>query len=133
MSLYIIQLSQPIREEGVTYFGRTSVDRASVACYTTLEGAERTVRRLRRYKASYGTFPQFEDLQMISSDESTDVYRDRITIVYSDFGRLEYECTIHGVSLLICYDTEGLLYDENPFIDLGTEAYKDTLNDLLRS
>lgn len=133
---YFIQLFQPLQEDGVSYFGRPrdhKVERTSIACYTSRKGAEKTVMRLRSFKKEHGVYPSFELLHHIDIDDSdtSTVYRDRIQINYLHFDAMEYTCTLSGISLLMCHDKEGLLYDEHTFIEMGCDTYRDVLQNII--
>ena len=135
---YFIQLHRPIKEEGVSYFGRprdvhNKIERTSIACYTTLKGAETTIVRLRKFKDEFGSYPSFELLGHIDIDEEDKKkkFKDRMQLQQMDFRTMEYACSLTGLSLLICNDTDGLLYHEHAFIEMGCDTYRDVLQDII--
>ena len=133
---YFIQLHKPMKEDGISYFGRPrdhKLTRSSIACYTTRNGAEKTILRLRKFKEQYGSYPSFEHLHHIDIDENdeTKTYKDRIHLRDMQFEGMEYACTLAGVSLLICNDPDGLLYDEHTFIEMGCDTYREVLQDII--
>lgn len=137
-SAYFIQLLRPIQEEGVSYFGRprdvqNKVDRTSIACYMSRKGAENTIVRLRKFKDQFGTYPSFELLHHIDIDDRDrkKTFKDRIRLERLDFDTMEYACTLTGISLLICNDSDGLLYHEHTFIEMGCDTYRDVLQDII--
>jgi hypothetical protein len=135
---YFIQLLRPIKEEGVSYFGRprdvqNKIKRTSIACYMSRKGAENTIVRLRKFKDEYGSYPSFELLNHIDIDEEDKKkkFKDRIRLERLDFETMEYACTLTGISLLICNDSDGLLYHEHTFIEMGCDTYRDVLQDII--
>jgi hypothetical protein len=137
---YFIKLLKPIREEGVSYFGRprdvyNKIDRSSIACYVSRRGAENTILRLRTYKEKFGVYPSFDMLHNIDIDERDQekLYRDRILLDHLHIEAMEYACALSGISLLVCGDDDGLLYSEHPFIEMGCDTYRDVLHNIISS
>tara|TARA_Y100000389_G_scaffold204361_1_gene256463 strand:+ start:7871 stop:8305 length:435 start_codon:yes stop_codon:yes gene_type:complete len=135
---YFIQLNKPIKEEGVSYFGRprdviNKIERTSIACYTSRKGAENTIVRLRKFKDKYGTYPSFELLNHIdiNDEDNRKLIKDRIHLKQLDFETMEYACTLTGLSLLMCNDVEGLVYYEHTFIEMGCDTYREVLQDII--
>jgi hypothetical protein len=135
---YFIQLYKPIKEEGVSYFGRprdvhNKIQRTSIACYMSRKGAENTVVRLRKFKDNYGSYPSFELLNHIDIDDidKRKRFKDRIHLEHLDFETMEYACTLTGLSLLICNDADGLVYNEHTFIEMGCDTYREVLQDII--
>ena len=135
---YFIQLHRPIKEEGISYFGRprdvySKIERTSIACYMSRKGAENTIVRLRKFKDQYGSYPSFELLNHIDIDEVDRVkkFKDRIRLEQMDFRTMEYACSLTGLSLLVCNDSDGLLYHEHAFIEMGCDTYREVLQDII--
>lgn len=135
---YFIQLHRPIKEDGISYFGRprdvySKIERTSIACYMSKKGAENTIVRLRKFKDEFGSYPSFERLHHIDIDESDKKkkFKDRIRLESLNFETMEYACTLTGISLLICNDSDGLLYNEHTFIEMGCDTYRDVLQDII--
>jgi len=135
---YFIQLHRPIKEEGISYFGRprdvySKIERTSIACYMSRKGAENTIVRLRKFKDQYGSYPSFELLNHIDIDEMDKVkkFKDRIRLEQMDFRTMEYACSLTGLSLLVCNDSDGLLYHEHAFIEMGCDTYREVLQDII--
>ena len=135
---YFIQLHRPIKEEGISYFGRprdvySKIERTSIACYMSRKGAENTIVRLRKFKDQYGSYPSFELLNHIDIDEMDKVkkFKDRIKLEQMDFRTMEYACSLTGLSLLVCNDSDGLLYHEHAFIEMGCDTYREVLQDII--
>lgn len=135
---YFIKLLKPIREEGVSYFGRpmtNKIERSSIACYVSRRGAENTILRLRAYKETHGDYPSFDTLHKIDIDvrDKEKLYRDRILLDHLHIEAMEYACALSGISLLMCNDDDGLLYSEHPFVEMGCDTYRDVLRNIISS
>ena len=127
--LYFIQYSNGLSKP-VSFYGDTNFGRATIACYTTQQGAINTLNRIRKHMEVHNIPPSFDVLCTISPKAKKNI-KDNLSICYRYYEGTKKGCELHGLSLSICKDTDGLCYEEQIYNDMGHEAYKETLNYLL--